>query len=173
MKKHLHKFVDNIEYKQCPTCNGWYLLSEFHKHYVRWDGLVSKCKSCARAISRKWSKDNQAKRTAYSRIWRKNNKQKLKEYILKNAEKRHFQDLFRKYGLTITEYKNLLKKQGMVCAICRKPERRVTSKRLVVDHNHKTKKVRGLLCDACNRGIGYLREDIIILINAVNYLKGV
>lgn len=50
----------------------------------------------------------------------------------------------------IAEYEYRLKAQGGVCAICSKPPKR---RRLCVDHNHRTGKVRGLLCDLCNRRI--------------------
>lgn len=52
--------------------------------------------------------------------------------------------------LTVVEYDKKLKAQDGKCAICRKPPK---LKRLCVDHNHKTKKVRGLLCTYCNRRI--------------------
>lgn len=41
----------------------------------------------------------------------------------------------------------------------------------MVDHDHKTDKVRGLLCDACNRGIGFLREDLKTFKKAIKYLE--
>lgn len=59
------------------------------------------------------------------------------------------------YGLTPEAYDRLLWSQGGACAICRKTQ----DKPLDVDHNHLTGVVRGLLCNPCNQGIGYLRSD--------------
>lgn len=56
----------------------------------------------------------------------------------------------RTYGLTATEYDRLLAEQGGRCAICRA---RPKSKRLAVDHDHKTGAVRGLLCSRCNHDL--------------------
>lgn len=70
--------------------------------------------------------------------------------------------LRRKYGLTGDEYDALLDRQGGVCAICRQPERlmgRGRVRRLAVDHDHRTGKVRGLLCASCNTVLGQLRDD--------------
>jgi Recombination endonuclease VII len=61
----------------------------------------------------------------------------------------------KRYGISVAEYDALLAKQGGVCAICRKRSKR----RLCVDHCHLTGTVRGLLCDRCNLGLGYLKED--------------
>lgn len=55
--------------------------------------------------------------------------------------------------------------QNNKCLICCKV------KKLVVDHDHNTGLVRGLLCDTCNRGIGYLKEEVEILRNAIKYLE--
>lgn len=58
---------------------------------------------------------------------------------------------------------------------CLKPEKTKhkdgTFKKLAVDHNHTTGKIRGLLCQNCNRGIGLLCENVIYLENAIRYLK--
>ncbi len=62
-----------------------------------------------------------------------------------------------RYGITIEQYDALLTAQGGVCAICKNPPRGKML-RLSVDHNHTTKKVRGLLCITCNRTIGYLEN---------------
>ncbi len=69
-------------------------------------------------------------------------------------------------GMTIEQYEELLKQQGNCCAICHKP-----AKRLHVDHNHTTGKVRGLLCRPCNTGIGLLDESPSTLLSAVKYLS--
>ena len=54
-----------------------------------------------------------------------------------------------------------------VCMICHKTDRR----KLGIDHCHETGKIRGLLCDNCNKGIGNLQDDIEILNNAIKYLR--
>ena len=54
----------------------------------------------------------------------------------------------KRYGLTPQDYMKRLKAQGGVCAICGNPPK---TQRLSVDHDHKSKRVRGLLCFRCNR----------------------
>lgn len=69
------------------------------------------------------------------------------------------------YGITLELFQNLLVKQNNCCAICNcllvKPH---------LDHDHKTGKIRGLLCKPCNQGIGFLKDDVAILNSAINYL---
>ena len=72
-------------------------------------------------------------------------------------------------GVTDEQYQTQLLKQNGVCAICGNE----CSKALAADHNHETKEFRGLLCNACNRGIGYLKDDVELLQKAINYLKGI
>jgi hypothetical protein len=60
----------------------------------------------------------------------------------------------RGYGLTVEGYDNLLMQQNGVCAICGKPSGVGKRKRLSVDHDHDSGKVRGLLCVGCNTKIG-------------------
>lgn len=74
-----------------------------------------------------------------------------------------------RYKLTKEEYIEILYAQGGVCGICStvKPGR---GSRLHVDHDHKTGKVRGLLCDKCNRGLGYFNDNPGILYSAYEYL---
>lgn len=73
---------------------------------------------------------------------------------------------FRKtYGLTLDELNGLADSQGGLCAICgTKPERPV------VDHCHESGKVRGILCDTCNRCLGLLKDDPTVLMSAAAYL---
>ncbi len=77
--------------------------------------------------------------------------------------------LKRKYGITLNEYNYRLKLQMSRCAICgRKPSK---TRRLDVDHSHKTKKVRGLLCHKCNRGLSWFGDDPDVLRSAAHYLE--
>lgn len=83
-------------------------------------------------------------------------------------------DLQRRFGISLYEYGQMLLKQNGTCAICKGTyagHRNGEPKALAVDHDHKTGKVRGLLCEACNQGIGKLQEDVTILQEAINYLN--
>lgn len=80
--------------------------------------------------------------------------------------------LRRQFGIDRTEYDELLVSQEDGCAICgRSSSGSSQFKRLVVDHDHTTGKVRGLLCDPCNRGIGLLQDDPSVIQKAIDYLN--
>lgn len=76
-----------------------------------------------------------------------------------------------KYNITIETYKKLHDAQKGLCAICLNPEQSIHRIFLAVDHDHKTGKIRGLLCDKCNRGLGQFKDNIEILEQAIKYLK--
>lgn len=68
----------------------------------------------------------------------------------------------RKYGITNEDYERMLAEQRGLCAGCSNPETKVvkgTVVRLSIDHDHTTGKVRGLLCDLCNRAVGMMRDS--------------
>ena len=75
-------------------------------------------------------------------------------------------ELKKKYGITIEEYKKQCEDRKQHCDICSKV---VAS--LHVDHNHTTGKIRGYLCGSCNRGIGLLQDNALILRRATQYLE--
>jgi len=76
------------------------------------------------------------------------------------------------YGITELEYDNLLKSQDNKCAICKSDDnKRKNSNYFFIDHNHDTGKVRGLLCDKCNKLLGSSFDNINILKKAIEYLK--
>lgn len=66
--------------------------------------------------------------------------------------------LMTQYNLTFFEYEKIHKEQNGKCAICDKHESEL-DRILLVDHNHKTKEIRGLLCNSCNTLLGYLKDD--------------
>ncbi len=77
-----------------------------------------------------------------------------------------------RYNLTYDEYNDLLKNQDYRCAICNTTESNTPRHDfLAVDHCHVSKKVRGLLCNKCNQGIGLLNDSIENLSNAILYLE--
>ncbi len=92
------------------------------------------------------------------------------QHCNKCKKRRRSGELRRLYGITLEEYNRMLAAQDGVCWICKGI---VTSKKgnLLVDHCHKTGKVRGLLCTKCNAGIGGLGDSIEMLERAIEYLK--
>lgn len=84
-----------------------------------------------------------------------------------------WKSLKHRHGITLAEYQKMFAAQNGLCAICQRQNLKSdgTAKWLVVDHDHVTDVVRGLLCDPCNRGIGFLRDDVENLERAVEYLR--
>ena len=86
------------------------------------------------------------------------------EYYRKNSGRIKLRKIFKLYGISPQEFDSMVERQKGKCAICRLP------KKLVVDHCHYSKRVRGLLCGSCNRGVGLLRDSPEILKRALEYL---
>lgn len=127
----------NVKKYLCNTCNNIYDLYDM---IVPPRQKPTQCKNCS---------------NIYKREWHKNNKQRKKSSRLKS-----------RYGITIEQYNDLLKKQNGVCALCYKEDMRPLS----VDHNHKTKKIRALLCFKCNVLLGFINEDLDHLERVRDYL---
>lgn len=83
-------------------------------------------------------------------------KEQAKKYAQRRNETASWRDgwLKRKFGISSEEYDIMLEKQNGVCAICGGK----TKRRLAVDHDHQTGKVRGLLCGACNPHLAWLEN---------------
>jgi hypothetical protein len=74
-------------------------------------------------------------------------------------------NLRRLYGITEDDYQRLLAKQYKRCAICNK-----SAAVFHIDHCHETKSIRGLLCAACNTGLGHFQDKLELLQRACDYL---
>lgn len=100
----------------------------------------------------------------------------MRAYRKKNPEKFRHADLKKKFNLSLDEYTEMLNFQGGVCKICKKPESGVNHTgryfNLAVDHCHETGKIRGLLCNKCNRGLGLFQDNLELFKEAVDYLEG-
>jgi hypothetical protein len=99
------------------------------------------------------------------------------QYRCRPCEKVYqFERTVKKFGLSMEEYNEFMAKQDSSCAICNSSfshKRNGQEARLAIDHDHKTGKVRGLLCGSCNRALGLLKEDKRIVQSAVQYLERV
>lgn len=73
------------------------------------------------------------------------------------------------HGITATEFRDLLARQGGRCGICREP---LTEQSSRIDHDHETGRVRGLLCHRCNLGLGQFGDGPAMLRRALEYLGG-
>lgn len=83
--------------------------------------------------------------------------------------------LHRQYNISLEDYRDLFVEQNGKCAICNRDGRgRISihhSMPLVIDHDHKTHKVRGLLCHTCNTALGQLEDSVELLNKAISYLQ--
>lgn len=132
-----------IEIKICTKCKKElpFTTENFHRNKNARSGLKNECKNCT---------------NERGRDYRRNNKEKMKDLNLR-----------RRFNITLEEYNELLEKQNSVCAICNGDNNKKT---LVVDHDHNTNKIRGLLCDNCNTGLGLFKESRWALNKAIQYL---
>lgn len=73
----------------------------------------------------------------------------------------------KEYGISPTQFTNMLEEQGFACLICGDSSISILS----LDHDHQTQGVRGLLCNNCNCGLGSFKDSIIFLARAAAYLS--
>ena len=109
---------------------------------------------------KKYNSTHKEQRKKYNKEYQKTHKEYLKQYFIKY-----------KYGLSKTEYDNLLLSQNNRCAICKEPLDSQNPHNVIIDHNHLTGKIRGILCRKCNLAIGQLRDNPEYAYNAFLYLK--
>jgi hypothetical protein len=74
----------------------------------------------------------------------------------------------RQYGIDVPDYERMLEEQGGGCYIC--GEKPAKERALDIDHDHKTGKVRGLLCSRHNRALGFFNDDIRLIVKVLEYL---
>ena len=137
--------------KACTKCKKIKPLCDYYKNKQSKDGLQFSCKLCSDLWRKQDRKDNPKK---YQKAYLKAN--------LRNG-----------YGLTINDLQKMIDSQNGLCLGCGKPAENTNrnNKRLHIDHDHKTGKIRGLLCIKCNRALGLVNENVDILLNLIKYLR--
>jgi len=141
-----------MAFRKCTVCKIKKPLDSFWNDKTRKLGKKYVCKEC----SNKYQRSEKYK--AYKRT-----------YAKKTACWRASYYKF-KFNISMKDYNKLFVKQNGCCAVCGRHQSEF-NKRLTVDHNHLTKKIRGLLCEDCNLGIGRLKDSIEILQKAIQYLE--
>lgn len=129
------------DFKICTKCGQKKSMKEFDLCFKSPNGLHSYCKSCC---------------------------------IFAGKPNRRNHALQYNYGINEAQYELMLKAQNDVCAICKQPETAIKQgniKKLAVDHCHKTRKIRGLLCNKCNTGLGGFKDNLELLEKAAQYLR--
>lgn len=191
------KWMENPQVKKCSNCGFVKELSDY-SYRSNNSGkriLNSQCRICLREKAsiylkknykirylknREWIAKNKNKVRKYQRKSRKKHRKEINaralEYYHKTKDKKHGVRLERLYGITLSQYYELLSKNGGKCPICGidKPygEEYMGPKRyFAVDHDHKTGVVRGVLCHRCNTGIGSFKDSIDSLKKAIEYLE--
>ncbi len=132
--------------KTCSKCRETKLLELFSKKSDTKDGKDSWCKACTCKNAIKWAS--------------------------KNPRRIRDGNLQRNYGISLEKFEQIKRDQNGTCAICLTSELRYSTRHhdLSVDHNHLTGKVRGLLCNNCNRAMGMLKDNFEIVLQAARYL---
>jgi hypothetical protein len=186
--------------KRCSVCKKKKPIASFYARIGSQDGLRHDCKKCVKNRSAHWHKNNRTKSLKNKAHWRKNNPEKAKSLYarwrknnrarrrtnnerwaqsnpdkVRQSQKRWYKAnpdkvknaaLKRYYGITLEERNALLAKQNGTCPICKK---KIT--RPCVDHDHATGRVRGIVHQKCNTGIGLLGDDVETLKRTIIYLE--
>lgn len=167
--------------KICFKCKKQKELCEFGKDLRKKDNLCIYCKPCQTEIRKKhfdetvdkkaqnrqlkWSlmsEEDKQKHRDSGREWARNNYQRRKSYW-------RIKRLKKEYNLTIEEFDNMLENQEYKCSICKcLLETEWTTN---IDHCHVSGKVRSLLCNKCNSGLGSFKDNIEFLEEAIKYLR--
>lgn len=152
--------------KTCVKCGLDKPIIEFTPSKAMRAGSLTRCKTCVNVKHGGWrarSRNGAGNQRARVPM----NKEKLKAQWKRRR-------LRAKYNLTVTDRQLMLAAQEFRCAICEEPfdlEKGTMHNVAHIDHNHTTGQIRGILCSKCNFGIGQFRENCLILVKAIEYLK--
>lgn len=163
--------------KRCPRCKETKPLELFPRDRSRSSGRYPHCKICISEYKGRWLSrpGNKERVRVYSRVHGRlparvaqvANYQK--EVMPNGLTRRQLFKLRTKFGLSADAYFAMLSGQKHRCATCRKPF--PSRSDVHVDHCHTTGRVRGLLCDFCNRALGLVMDNPATLKRMIAYLR--
>jgi hypothetical protein len=158
----------------CNKCLETKPADEFYYRRTEPFERIKICKECSRMAARpiasaRYERHKErlnAESTEARKHWTPEQRARANEQVRRRK-------LVADFGITHQEYDELLAFQQSVCAICKRPEQRMFRgklRRLSVDHDHATGKIRGLLCSECNLALGLLGDDVEVFRAAIEYL---
>lgn len=161
--------------KRCARCNELKSTADFCVRKREKDGLNYWCRQCTSEIGKKFRSDpiNLERARATAKAWRQANPEKARAthdaWIANNRERaataHKFRQLRHRYGITRSQYENLMRESGGKCQLCR------SDKRLCVDHCHESSVVRGILCVLCNTAVERFENVEDFAAKAAEYLE--
>lgn len=186
-----------METQFCTKCNTEQSITEFRRDQHNPTGYHSHCRNCFNNSQKEYRAKNRSAVNNYANNYYKENAERIKamrklrkqgkptneyhsklktfdenSYYNRGGWKKRIENVWKTRGIinmTYDLYEKMLADQNNKCVICDIEHNNI--KKLHVDHCHKTGKVRGLLCNNCNNGIGKLGDSIIMLKKAIKYLQ--
>lgn len=140
--------------KVCKICQQEKSNEMYPKGAGCKDNLRPECKVCFYESRKNYNKLNRAK---------------INEWKRKSS-------IRRKLNISIQDYELMFSSQDGKCRIClttnpNGEDKNGTKKHFAIDHCHKTNKIRGLLCNTCNTGLGLFNDSVERLTEAIEYLR--
>jgi hypothetical protein len=137
--------------KLCPTCQQTKPATDFYADRRRSNGLHTYCRACCKTRAKgRYAADPEGHKKRH-RDWVSRNPERVKLHKARSA-----------YGISAEQYQGLAK----VCVICGAVDN------LRIDHSHQSGRIRGMLCDQCNKGLGFFRDNPALLHRAAEYILG-
>jgi len=150
------ELCNKIRTQKIPTC------IDCHKPFTKTGKTQYRCPKCHR-------KNQSVKAT----LWRQNHLEYARkwhhDWTIRTTQQRRNWYFQKHYGITLDERNKLISEQDGVCAICQQVF--INDRDKSTDHDHNTNQVRGILCSACNKGLGSFHDNTKYLERAIDYLK--
>ena len=168
--------------KRCSKCGVTKPLYDFYVHARGKFGRFGWCKACQKADTTARRRADPAKHRARAmaqyRVTRDHVRTLCRARYAADPERFRAMNMKSKYGVTPEARAEMLRRQGGGCAICSKPDGALNSRtsrvvRLAIDHDHRTGRVRWLLCSQCNTMVAMARDDPTLLEQAARLLRQV
>jgi hypothetical protein len=136
-----------LKVKKCSRCKENLSIDKFNRQNSKIGSYSPHCRNCINSEKKfRYHHDEKYKRSSLNVKFKSN------------------------YGITLEQYENMFELQNGCCAICERHQSNF-KKRLSVDHEHSSGKIRGLLCSFCNTSLGNFDDREDLLLKAIDYLK--